>query len=60
MDQALFDADTPTTATGKFSEAELQMLNYQLEEVEFAQLIRMVASLPSEKWEKALEALKDL
>ncbi|EEA94168.1 hypothetical protein [Pseudovibrio sp. JE062] len=60
MDQAVIEADVPAAATGKFTEAELQMLRYQLEEAEFAQLIRLVSSLPSEKWEKAVEVLSSL
>ncbi len=60
MDQAAIEADVPTTATGKFSGAELQMLRYQLEEAEFAQLIRLASSLPPEKWEKAIESLSTL
>jgi hypothetical protein len=60
MDQAVIDADVPTAAHGKFSEAELQMLRYQLEEAEFAKLIRLVSSLPSEKWDQAIKALSAL
>ncbi|SDQ85050.1 hypothetical protein [Pseudovibrio sp. Tun.PSC04-5.I4] len=57
MIQAVIDADIPISATSKFSEAELQMLRYQLEEAEFAQLIRLVTSLPPEKWESAVQRL---
>ncbi len=60
MDQALIDTDTPTAASSRFSEAELQMLRYQLEEAEFAQLIRLASSLPSEKWQEAVKALAAL
>lgn len=60
MVQAVIDADLPISATGKFSEAELQMLRYQLEEAEFAQLIRLVTGFPPEKWKKAVQALAAL
>ncbi|WP_068006202.1 hypothetical protein [Pseudovibrio axinellae] len=60
MEQAVIETDIPSTATGRFSAAELQMLRYQLEEMEFAKLIRLVSSLPSEKWESAAEALYEL
>lgn len=60
MDQAVQDAELGDIATGKFSEAEFQMLRYQLEEAEFAALIRLITSLPSEKWQAAKEALLKL
>ncbi len=56
MDQAAIEADVPTTATGKFSGAELQMLRYQLEEAEFAQLIRLASSYHRRNGKRRLRA----
>ena len=60
MDQAVEKTRLGDIATGKFSEAEFQMLRYQLEENEFTTLIRLITNLPSEKWQTAKEALLNL
>ncbi|MDD7911091.1 MULTISPECIES: hypothetical protein [Pseudovibrio] len=43
-----------------FSEAELMLLKYQLEENDFAELIRLATKLPSEKWAEARTQLSAL
>ncbi|WP_310620945.1 hypothetical protein [Flexibacterium corallicola] len=58
MDQVIRKDEAGLETHGPFSEAELSLLNYQMEENEFASLIRLVTSLPSEKWSAAKEAIK--
>ncbi|WP_208976312.1 hypothetical protein [Polycladidibacter stylochi] len=47
------------TTNSQFSEAELQLLKYQLEEKEFAQLLRVVTQLPPEIWGEATQKLSE-
>ncbi|WP_068318790.1 hypothetical protein [Polycladidibacter hongkongensis] len=44
----------------KLSEAEIQLLKYQMEEQDFARLLQTVAKLPPEMWQKATHELAAL
>ncbi|MTI18845.1 hypothetical protein E1162_16485 [Rhodobacteraceae bacterium RKSG542] len=60
MDQVATPVRREPVATGAFSEAEFQLLKYQLEEKEFRRLIRLATTLSPDKWASASAFIEEL